>query len=68
MAKLQIGMQGATTDLESLTRLLWLANYLSIPGEAEVISNVQYIGISVSETQVDWDAVERSALDGAMHS
>lgn len=56
MAKLQIGMTGGV-DLESLRRLVALADYLDMPDASGVDSNVQSVFISVTEAEIKWDKV-----------
>lgn len=55
MAKLLIGLEGQTTDLESLRRLVALADHLDFPDNAVISSNLSYIGISVGEAEIKWD-------------
>jgi hypothetical protein len=60
MAKLVIGLevgQGQTMDLESLRRLVALADHLDFPDGAVITSNLSYVGISVGEAEIKWDTV-----------
>jgi hypothetical protein len=57
MANLTIGMSGSAMDLESLRRLVSLADYLDFPDAATIGSNVQHIGVSVGEAEIKWDKV-----------
>jgi hypothetical protein len=57
MARLVIGMDGQAMDLESLRRLVALADHLDFPDSAGVSSNISYIGISIGEAEIKWDKV-----------
>jgi len=57
MARLNIGMEGGSIDLESLRRLVALADWLDFPDSASVSSNLQQIFISITEAEIKWDKV-----------
>jgi hypothetical protein len=57
MAALTVGMVGGSMDLESLRRLVALADFLDFPDEAKIASNVQQVVIEVPETAIKWDKV-----------
>jgi hypothetical protein len=57
MAKLLIGLEGQSMDLESLRRLVALADHLAFPDGAQISSNLTYIGVSVGEAEIKWDKV-----------
>jgi hypothetical protein len=59
MARLVIGMDGNSTDLESLRRLVALADHLGFPDSAQISSNLSYVGISAGEAEIEWEQVSK---------
>jgi len=57
MARLNIGMEGGSMDLESLRRLVALADWLDFPDSASISSNISQVWISITEAEIKWDKV-----------